>query len=67
MSTNLRCQSEAVVAEALKTHRIEHWIATSSYVCGCTEITGSPHLTLDEAIAHQAQSVMWALNEWVSR
>ena len=62
-STDLRAQSEAVVAQALTTHRVEHWIATNSYVCGCKV----QHLTLAQAVAHQAQAVMRALNEWVNR
>lgn len=61
----MTAESEAVVAAALKAHRIEHWIATRSYVCGCKEIP--PHLTLDEAMTHQAQAVLWALTEWVSQ
>ena len=60
MTAEMRTQSEAVVAATLKTHRIEHWIATASYVCSCKEVTGSPHLTLDQAIGHQAETVMWA-------
>lgn len=63
MSAELRTQSEAVVAATLKEHYIEAWTMTASYICTCK--ARKPHMTFDEALAHQAAAVMRALDAWV--